>query len=71
MSNIKFAATFPLMVEQELEITSSNEDDRLPQEKADLMGTSQGILGDGVASSQVPPLSCAPNMEPMDELLSP
>ncbi|KAJ1655360.1 hypothetical protein IWQ61_004883 [Dispira simplex] len=59
------------LLEQELEITSSNKDDQPPQDKADLMATSQGIPDDGVISSQGPPLSCAPNMEPMDELLSP
>ncbi|KAJ1651326.1 Prohibitin-2, subunit of the prohibitin complex (Phb1p-Phb2p) [Dispira simplex] len=31
---------------QELEITSSNEDDQLPQDEADLMATSQGIPDD-------------------------
>ncbi|KAJ1649009.1 hypothetical protein IWQ61_009768, partial [Dispira simplex] len=55
------------MAERELDITSSNEDDQLPQGEADLMATSRDISDDGVTTLQGPPLSCAPNMEPMDE----
>ncbi|KAJ1654495.1 hypothetical protein IWQ61_005580 [Dispira simplex] len=57
--------------ERELEITSPNEDDQLLQREADLMATSRDIPDDGVTTLQSPPLSCAPNMEPMDEHLSP
>ncbi|KAJ1650225.1 hypothetical protein IWQ61_008915 [Dispira simplex] len=59
------------MAERELEIAFPNEDDQLLQREADSMATSQDILDDGVATLQGPPLSCAPNMEPMDEHLSP
>ncbi|KAJ1652358.1 hypothetical protein IWQ61_007293 [Dispira simplex] len=59
-----------LLREQELEITSSIEDDQLSQDEVDLMATSQDIPDDGITSSQDPPLSYDPNVEPMDEHLS-
>ncbi|KAJ1650503.1 hypothetical protein IWQ61_008712 [Dispira simplex] len=46
---MKISEFWAALLEQELEITSSNEDDQLPQEKADLMATSQGIPADGEA----------------------